>query len=308
LHDIDANTFYSDPPAHSIVDRERYARNQAATKPLRDYQRGIVKIGDDYLRTGRVAAARCALDWLAAWADADAMLGQMVTIQSGYERKWTLAVLALGYLKMRDAPDLPSDRKKIVEAWLTRLARATIAYYDRPRGGTDTRNNHLAWAALAVGATGVAANDRELFDWGLDRARRFLAQVEPNGSLPLELARKGRAQSYHVFSLMPLVMLAQIGAVNGIDLYAATEGAIDRLARLVIDGLDDPSRFAALAGIEQEKAGTLSGWQLAWAELYYARRRDPALVDWLARYRPLAHDWLGGDVTLAFGVASLPAR
>lgn len=308
VRDIDANTFYSDPPNYSIVDPERYARNQAAIQPLRDYQRGIVKIGDEYLRARQPERARCALDWLASWAEAEAMLGRMTTNQSTYERKWTLAALALGYLKIREAPDLPSDRKKIVEDWLARLARATLAYYDRPKGGTDTRNNHLAWAALAVAASGVAANDRDLYDWGIDRGRRFLAQVEPDGSLPLEVARKSRARSYHVFSLMPLVMLAEIGRANGIDLYAEPAGAIDRLARLVIDGLDDPSRFAVLAGIEQEKVGTYGGWQLAWAELYYARRHDAALVPWLARYRPLRHDWLGGDLTLAFGVAPLPAH
>ncbi len=307
VRDIDANTFYSDS-SYSIVDPERYARNQAAIKPLRDYQRGVVKISDEHLATRRPQTARCALDWLATWADADAMLGKMTTNQSTYERKWMLAALALSYLKIREAPDLPSDRKGIVEDWLRHLARATLAYYDRPKGGTDTRNNHLAWAALAVAASGVAANDRALFDWGIDRSRRFIAQIAADGSLPLELARKGRAQHYHVFSLMPLIMLAEIAAANGIDLYAENSGGIDRLARLVIEGLDDPSQFAALAGIHQEWIGTFGGWQLAWAELYYARRRDPVLPGWLARYRPLRNDWLGGDLTLAFGVAPLPAR
>lgn len=306
VRDIDANTFYSDSN-YSIVDPERYARNQAATQPLRDYQRAIVKIGDDYLRTRQPDRARCALDWLAAWAEAEAMLGRMTTNQSTYERKWTLAALALGYLKIREAPDLAPDRKKTVEGWLAHLARATLAYYDRPRGGTDTANNHLAWAALAIAASGVAANDRELFDWGIDRSRRFIAQVAQDGSLPLELARKGRAQHYHVFSLMPLTMLAEIAAANGIDLYAENAGGIDRLARLVIEGFDDPSHFEALAGIHQEWIGTFGGWQLAWAELYYARRRDPALLGWLSRYRPLRNDWLGGDLTLAFGVVPLPA-
>jgi poly(beta-D-mannuronate) lyase len=302
IRDIDANTFYTDPN-HSIVDRERYARNQAATKPLRDYQRAIIRSSDDFLRKRDEAAARCTLDALALWAEADAMLGQMLTIQSGYERKWTLATLSLSYLKIRAAGAHPADRKAEIEAWLVRVAHATQAYYDRPRGGTDTRNNHLAWAALAVAATGVAANDRALFDWGLDRARRFLAQVEPDGSLPLEVARKARAQGYHTFSLMPLVMLAELAAANGIDLYA--DGAIDRLAKLVIAGLADPAPFAALAGIEQEKV-TLGAWQLAWAEPYYARRHDAALLPYLTRLRPLRQDWLGGDLTLAFGV-TLPS-
>jgi hypothetical protein len=52
--------------------------------------------------------------------------------------------------------------------------------------------------------------------------------------------------------------------------------------------------------------GSLSGWNVAWAEVWYARFRDPAVVPLLPRHRPARYTWLGGDATLAFGVKDLP--
>src|SRR5262249_52902822 len=138
-------------------------------------------------------------------------------------------------------------------------------------------NNHAYWAGLAVAAAGAAAQRRALFDWGLARARIGIAQVRADGFLPLELERRSLALHYHLFALAPLVMLAELGAVNGVDLYKEGDGAIRRLADRVIMGLADPAPFAAAAGAAQEIKLPPRGADLAWAEPYFARFRDRRL-------------------------------
>ncbi|MDQ2083336.1 alginate lyase family protein [Xanthobacteraceae bacterium Astr-EGSB] len=308
VRDIAAEPFYSDR-AGSVVDPARYAARERIVKPLEDYLRGVVKMTDRWIESNppRPETARCALDWLDGWARADAMLGQ-VTPQGGYERKWTLGGLALAYLNIREAPGLDAAAKARVEAWFARLAAEVRRYYDRPpgRGVTDKLNNHRYWAALAVAASAVATGDRAGLDWAIEAYRVGIGQVDADGMLPLELARAGKALHYHAFSVTPLVMVAEIGAANGIDLYGERGGALGRLVANVVGGLSDPSPFERRTDTKQGFVGSLSGWHVAWAEIWYARRRDAAVVPLLRTYRPLRNNWLGGNMSLGFGVPELP--
>ena len=254
----------------------------------------------------QLEAARCALGWLDSWARAEAMLGR-VTNQGGYERTWTLAGVAQAYLRLREAPGLDSAAKAQVEQWFARLAQDVRTYYDRRATSrrTDIRNNHLYWAALAVAASAIAVKDRELFTWAVEQYRFALTQIGADGTLPLEVARQGKALHYHVFAVMPLVMMAELGAANGLDLYGEHDGALRRLVGRAVEGLHDPSHFERLTVTTQDLVGSLSGWHVAWAEIWYARFRDPTVLDLLRRYRPSRNAWLGGDATLAFGVRDL---
>ena len=247
VRDIAAEPFYSDR-AFSVVDPARYAAREKIVKPIEDYLRGVVRMTDRWVEAvpPRPETAACALDWLDAWARADAMLGQ-VTPQGTYERKWTLGGLALAYLNIRDAPGLDAAAKARVEAWFARLATEVRRYYDRPAGPgiTDKLNNHRYWAALAVAAAAVATGDRSGLDWAIASYRVGIGQIDADGTLPLELARAGKALHYHVFSVAPLVMVAEIAAANGIDLYGEPGGALGRLVARVVEGLSEPGRVRA---------------------------------------------------------------
>lgn len=308
MRDVLPEPFYTDP-AGSIVDPERYAARTRIVKPLGDFASGVARMADRWLGSNppQPEAARCALGWLDSWARAEAMLGR-VTNQGGYERKWALAGVAQAYLRLRDAPDLDRAAKARVEKWFVRLAQEVRTFYGRRATSTrtDIRNNHLYWAALAVAASGLAVQHRELFAWAVEQYRFALTQIGADGTLPLEVARKGKALHYHVFSVMPLVMVAELGAANGLDLYAENDGALRRLVGRTVEGLHDPSHFERLTGTTQDLVGARSGWNVAWAEVWYARFRDPAVVPLLRRYRPARNTWLGGDATLAFGVKDLP--
>jgi poly(beta-D-mannuronate) lyase len=160
-----------------------------------------------------------------------------------------------------------------------------------------------------VSAAGVVCQRRDLFDWGLARARVGLAQIDERGTLPLELGRGKLALHYHRFALSPLVMLAELASANGIPLYDENHGALRRLAARVIDGFADPSTFEALTGEAQEVKLPPAGSDLAWAELYFARFHDARLAAWLSAARPLVDERLGGDLTIAFGaVLTVPSE
>jgi poly(beta-D-mannuronate) lyase len=210
VHDVFGVSYYTDAH-HSVADPQKRARNVAQLQPVRDYLRGVTELVDAAVRGDR-AAGRCAWVWFHTWSEASALDGK-VNNQGAYEREWTLGGLALAYLKLRDTGiDDPAARPGVVIAWLAKLARIVEPPYDGPRA---SRNNHAYWTGLAVAASGIAANDRALFDWGVAKYRVGADEIAPDGTLPLEMARGERALHYHFYALTPLVMLAELGRANG---------------------------------------------------------------------------------------------
>jgi poly(beta-D-mannuronate) lyase len=301
IRDLAGVSYYTDAH-HSIADPVLKKRNEATFAPLRSFVAQVLELAGGWMksRPADVAYAARALERLDTWARAGALLGT-VNQQGEYEREWTLGSLALAYLQIRDAPGLDPTARATVEAWLVKIAEAVQPSYGHA-GRTSSANNHAYWAGLAVGATGAAAQNRRLFEWGLAEARIGIAQIRADGFLPLELDRQALALHYHLFALAPLVMLAELASANGVDLYAEGNGAIRRLADRVINGWRDPTAFAAAAGVAQETKLPPRAADLAWAEPYFARFHDRRLAPLLAAARPLRDDRLGGDMTLAFGV------
>ena len=300
IRDLSGVSYYLDA-SRSIADPTRKKQNEAAFAPLRAYVARVIDLADGWMESKPAdpTYAIRAVDALATWARLGALLGN-VNQQGSYERVWTLAGLALAYLKVRDAPRVDPAALAAVDAWLVKVAVAVEPRDARP-GRMSDANNHADWAALAVAAAGAAAHDRALFGWGLARARIGIAQIRPDGFMPLELGRGAMALHYHLFALAPLVMMAELCEANGVDLYAEEDGAIGRLANRVIDGLRDPAPFAAAAGVPQQVRPP-RGPDLAWAEPYHARFHDRRLTPLLAAARPLRDDRLGGDLTAAFGL------
>jgi poly(beta-D-mannuronate) lyase len=304
--DVEGVSFYIDD-AKSIADPELERRNRQALEPLRAFVRAVVGLADAWFASEisgspDAALAGSVIAALVRWAEAGALLGA-VNHQGAYEREWSLGSLALAYLKVRQAPDSVNalDSRDAIQAWFRAIAARIEPDYERP-GLKSSANNHAYFAGMALAAVGIASDDRRLFDWGIARARIGIAQIDDVGCLPLERARGRLALHYHVFALGPLVMLAEIALVNGIDLYVENGGALHRLAGLVTDGLADPAELARrLALGPQEIASRRAGALLGWAEPYHARFPDRRLGAWLGAARPVVDVRLGGDMTAAFG-------
>lgn len=283
------------------VDPAALARYREQVAGLHAYQHELTKRVDAVARTGDPALRRCALDWLTAWAAGDAMLAPMPA-QGRFEAKWHAAAVCLSALKI----GAPAGLAPTVRAYLLRLGQAARDgnHSDGPPSPTDgvKRNNHAYWAGLAAMACTIAgAGERALFDWGVAQYRMALADVTPEGFLPRELGRGERALGYHAMSLDALVMIAELGVANGLDLYDEAGGALHRLVETVARGFLDPTPFAAGSGKPQLDNAAFAQGYLSWAELYLARfgtRASPALRRLVEAHRPLRHRWLGGEVTV----------
>ena len=280
---------------------------------LHQYQFELTKRVDSYMRTGNGAVAACVLDWLAAWAAADAMLAPM-SQQGRFEAKWHAASMCLGFLKISAAAGLAQDKLAVVRPYLLRLGRAARDgnHADgRPAADMATddviaHNNHAYWAGLAAAACAIAGNDRSLLDWGVAQYRMAMEDVTPEGFLPLEIVRGTRALGYHAMSLDALVMLAELADANGQRPYDAAGGALHRLVATVAGGYRDPRPFAQASGSPQDSNASFADYYLSWAELYRARfgsTRVPELQQILTARRPVGHRFLGGDVTLMLAAA-----
>lgn len=261
IRDISAERFYTDA-ASSIVDPAIEAANRAALKPLDTVIGAIVTRSNRFLQKGRAEEAACALALLARQAEGGTMLGVVASRQAGYERKWRTAGLAMVYLALK-ARAAPAERAAI-EPWLARLADQVEAMDTRP----ESWNNHHYWIGYVATAVGAATGDAARFARGRKAFDDGLAAIGPDGTLPRELARRGRALSYHNYALAPLVMAAEVAARQGEDWYARHDGALHRLAARVAAGLADPEGFAARVGVAQELPG---GGVLAWSWLYERR-------------------------------------
>jgi poly(beta-D-mannuronate) lyase len=118
----------------------------------------------------------------------------------------------------------------------------------------------------------IAANDNQLFDWGIAAYHIGVAEIEPDGSLPIEMKRGRRALHYHLFALAPLVYLAELGEENGQNLYAERSYALQKLATLSAQGMTNNHFFEQATGVSQDTPnGPPTAEQINWASIYVSR-------------------------------------
>ncbi|RXV65786.1 poly(beta-D-mannuronate) lyase [Burkholderia stabilis] len=289
--DIPAAVTTIDPPGY-YDDAAGYAR---AVKPMRDFISRLNTAADK----GDWA---CALSLLESWAQADALMGRISGYQGYYERSWAGTDFAMVILRMpRDVRDANRARFDAINPWLERIAIATRD----SEAINHLHNNLVYWAGLDLIAIGTVTGNASLIDSGLLRVREGIRDIGPDGALAREVKRGNRALHYHTFALLPLVFAAELVQRRHIDLYRENNGAISRLANLVIDAVDNPASFTAITPIKQDLFPWTFRDELSWVEPYYARFHDPRLPAIIAPRRPFDEWRLGGNVTAVWG-ASLP--
>ena len=295
--DLTTDGFYRlDDPTHSIVDPVRMEAYRKSAEPVKGVGQAMVDAADAYRTTGSRAAAQCVLDEALSLARQGSLTGKMSSNQAYYVQGWIAGAIAIAYLKVRESGLATPEQSRKVGEWLLPIGQTTRDWYDdearrthKPEG-----NNHLYWAGVELAAIAVAADNRKDFDWALGTYQNGVAQIRPDGTLALEMARGARALHYHLYALAPLVMLAEFGEANGEDLYAAHGGAIHRLVKVSVAGMSDPSLFASATGRPQEFAKVPSGDAIGWAPPYLRRFPNPALARYVAGAPSLSVFYLGG--------------
>lgn len=281
---LNAESYYTDAH-HSVIDPAKKAAEEKATEGPTHLGQWSTEAADAYLRHGSRAAAACVYSLLDAAAQAKAWTDAMPTGQGHYEQKWLLAGASVAYLKVRNTGAGTPAQDKNIQKWFSSLANRVTDYVDSKKNipGSDAWNNHRYWTGLAVCAAGIALNDKSDYEWGIASYKFGVDQIQPNGVLPLEMNRAGRALHYHLYALAPLIMIAELAEANGTDLYTYDNGAIHHLVKLCITGLSDPSLFSKATGVPQDiTGGPYSGADIGWAVPYVKRFPDTRLSDWIA--------------------------
>ncbi len=211
VRDLKLERFYEDS-AGSVVDPAKMAAHKAETAPLTAFVGFITKQADraNRQRSSPVETAKCGLLWIRGWAEAGAYLGTMDSKQAEAQRKWDLAGTALAYLKLRHFAT--AEDRAVIEPWLVTWAGAARAHFGDPG---IKRNNHWYWMGLAAAAVGLATDNDKYWQMAKGIFEDAAKDIASDGTLPLELERKGRALHYHVFALEPLVVHGGDGGGKG---------------------------------------------------------------------------------------------
>jgi poly(beta-D-mannuronate) lyase len=218
----------------------------------------------------------------------------MSSNQADYVQGWMLGAFAVAWLKIRPAvQNLDPAVRAQVTSWLAQIADDVRGYYDPRIGKTDARNNHRYWAGFEVMAAGIAADRRDLFEWGIASFEIGANQITADGTLPLEIARRSLALHYHLFAAAPLVAMAELAAANGIDLYSRNDHALAQLVDRAVAGITAPDWFAAKAGVAQEPV-RLYADNIAWAAPFARRFPNPQVAMLLAKTPSRSVLFLGG--------------
>ena len=295
--DLVTDGFYRlDDPTHSIIDPVRQEAYRKSSDGVKGVGIAIVKAADDYRATGSRKAARCAMTQILALAQEHSLTGKMSSNQAYYVQGWVVGAIAIAYLKIRETGIATPEQTETIANWLQSVGEQTIGYYEAHKkvGHGDGKNNHLYWAGVDLAAIGVVADNRKDFDWAIAAYDSGVDQIQPDGTLPLEMARGRRALHYHLYALAPLVLLAEFGEANHIDLYAHANGSLHRLVNASVAGLQNPAPFAKASGVEQEMPKKIDAGQIGWAPPYLRRFPNPALARMVQDSPSLSVYYLGG--------------
>ena len=286
------------------VDSEKAFRE--ATKGITTLERGTSKQVMQFMRDGRPEQLDCTLNWLSAWAKADALMSKDFNHTGKSMRKWALGSMTSSYLRLKFSESQPlakhPEQAQMIEAWFSKMADQVVSDWDDlPLVKT---NNHSYWAAWSVMATSIATNRRDLFDWSVKEFKVGANQVDAQGYLPNEMKRQQRALAYHNYALPPLAMIASFALVNGVDLRNENNAALKRLGERVLSGVKDPDEFEDKNGKEQDMTDLKVDAKFAWLEPFCTLYTcAPDVIERKREMQPFKTFRLGGDLTKVYDPA-----
>lgn len=272
-----------------------------ATRTYGAFEKRITAGMNQWVATGNEAEARCALEQMDAWAKTSALTNYdpKAYSQSWFQAEWTLASAGVTDSVLKQDKALDAAQQERVAAWLRKAAHQLISYEKPDALG----NNHHYWRALAAISIGVLSNDDNLFRYGVEVFKQAVGQEDESGAFPLEMARHENAIHYQAFALQPLIMIAEFGERQHVDMYGVTEhgrtiqDAVEFLGR----AMADPTMVKKYTDDAQKT--NFSPGDIAELEFYLARFGTsgvPSSITTLLE-RPASATRVGGNTTVLAG-------
>ncbi len=242
-------------------------------------------------------------------------LVEPVTVNHFYNLDRTLLPIIANFALLADDPAVDRETVATIRRWLDRLVRWRGPERQSDPTRASSRNNHRYLRDSVTMAWGALAGDNALFFTGIDRFRIALEQMRDDGSLPLEMARGANALFYQRHAISSLVVIAEIAAQQGYDLYAmqSRDGRdLHQMIRFLVRGIDDPTVVEPYTD-EPQYLGFLD-WRghdrhyMAWFEPYRARFPEGPLTQMLEDQirahgtldQPMLDDYVGVATTCLY--------
>ncbi|GFE63207.1 alginate lyase family protein [Litoreibacter roseus] len=239
--------------------------------------------------------ARCVIDALHRWAEADA-LSTLASLNAKMAVGSRLGGMAMSLWQL-EIPDDRADEVKTIGTWMSGIARDQMQFWatDAPNGARQ--GNLRAWAALGVGAVGAVSGDDAFLSWSKNSVGFILSTAAPDGSIPQEMRRAQWALHYQLHAVSPLVVTTALLKTQDVHLSEGQMGALKRAVDYAISDLDTGDVTREKTGhVQKYFDGTeeLRSFELAWADAFLWLADAPEVADFVEPYRPLGNSKLGG--------------
>ncbi len=289
-------------------------------QPANDYLYRLSTITDAYMQTpsGQGPVAQCALNWLHAWATRNILTelaSAHLTPEGDYQRALINSGLLMKYAIIQKDPSLDPVKKAKVESWL-KIVTTRVHDYSYVRqthvGGVSLL---LYWMGLNDLVGGLIFNNQTWVNRGVQIYSLGLNQIRADGLLQSDFNNSSTDFNKFIYALRPLVMMAEVGELYGLDLYKRNNS---RLALSVTKAGQYFNNFSSFPGYADEVANskpaffyTTGSNQLDWMEIYYSRFATASLKNPLTQARLSNSGKIknsretSGNMTIAFGVKCL---
>ena len=277
----------------------------------------MMQAGARYLAAGDPAARDAIASNLGRFAKETAFdrLLEPVTVNHFYNLDRTLLPIIANFALIAGDQAVDAANVAQISRWLDRLVRWRGPERRMDPTRPSSRNNHRYLRDSVTMAWGAMVGDNALFFTGIDRFRIALEQMRDDGSLPLETARGANALFYQRHAISSLVVIAEIAAQQGYDLYAmqSRDGRdLHQMIRFLVRGIDDPTVVEPYTD-EPQYLGFLD-WRghdrhyMAWFEPYRARFPESPLTQMLEDQirahgtldQPMLDDYVGVATTCLY--------
>ena len=280
-------------PTKSRIDPVAQAEMQVALKPVDDSLRALARLAD---HLSDPAAQACLIRHLRHWADADG-LRDLTSQQARLTIGARLAALAILVRRLRISGISESEMPEVL-IWLKTLAKAQIEFWEHDAPARAKQGNLAAWAALAIWVIGEEIGNLPLKRKAVQMHASVLCSANPDGSLPIEMARGRFALHYQLHALAPLVTLQAY--LNEVEAPRPCAETLKRVVDFALSDIKSGTHTRALTGYEQSYftgVEVLQPHELAWLEAYLTLENAPDARSVAESLRPLYNSKLGGNQT-----------